>query len=656
MKTTTRLFRIGLTTLGLVVAIACSKDDSSMNPTDPTDPTDPTNPSGSTIAEVIASGDEFETFPETQMVDTISNDGETERNFDTIDENDDTLTERFVCTKRRVSIEDGSEDFFMFSPNESLVYPGNLIQGKTKDNGTPESIPLARGGGVISYNLLDGNPVTSVPVEQISISSVRDAQNQIIAGSILDGDPSVPADFSLSIESVQSKEELALKMGVKFRTFNAKVSSQLQVSTSATVNSVLVKLTQRFYTMDVDIPTSPDTFFDESVTAEQLGEYVQPDNPATYIQSVTYGRIFYMLFESTASTSDMKAKLEAGYRTLGTSTEGEVEYDSFRSLQDLTLQVIAYGGNAEETLDAVGNFTDNQDIGDFLAKIGKSSDIRTGKPLSYILNSVERPSRIVGAKLATEFDIETCELRGVYPPPGFLPLLDLFDDDGNDGGIGAMFQVRDGDIILFNKAGTRYAWYDGNDPIVENRIKGQWDITDTDGPIGGTTFNSIGACTRFSDTQIYIFNENGLAAEIFNYNPNAAPNSGPIGSYVSSGGANTIFSVNEIFGDSGGFPYTNQGFVAGARFDLGGRKIFFGDDGSTYALYNSTGNGSWGPEVQTTLFGGGNGATLFEKVGASTFISFGGGSGGWLFINDKGNEMMEYKVDTDSFNGPWVIN
>ena len=206
MKTRTKLLRIGLTTLGLVVAMACSKDDSGMNPTDPTDPT---NPSGNTIAEVIASGDEFEAFPDTQMVDTISNDAETERNFDTIDENDDTLTERFVCTKRRVSIEDGSEDFFMFSPNESLVYPGNLIQGKTKDNGTPESIPLARGGGVISYNLLDGNPVTSVPVEQISISSVRDAQNQIIAGSILDGDPSVPADISLSVESVQSKEELA---------------------------------------------------------------------------------------------------------------------------------------------------------------------------------------------------------------------------------------------------------------------------------------------------------------------------------------------------------------------------------------------------------------------------------------------------------------
>jgi len=150
----------------------------------------------------------------------------------------------------------------------------------------------------------------------------------------------------------------------------------------------MVKLTQRFYTMDVDEPTSANAFFDESVSPEELAEFIQPDNPAAYIASVTYGRVFYMLFESTSSTSEMLSKLDLGYSTLGGSASGSVEYNAFSSLKSLKLQVIAYGGNAEETLEAVGNFEKSESIGDFVAGLGQSGDIGTALPLSYVLKSV----------------------------------------------------------------------------------------------------------------------------------------------------------------------------------------------------------------------------------------------------------------------------
>ncbi|MEM6770845.1 MAG: thiol-activated cytolysin family protein, partial [Bacteroidota bacterium] len=218
------------------------------------------------------------------------------------------------------------------------------------------------------------------------------------------------------MESVQSKRELALKLGVKFETFSTKLSGDFELNTSNESNYVLVKLTQRFYTMDVDEPISADAFFDESVTAEELAEFIQPDNPAAYIASVTYGRVFYMLFESTSSTSEMMSKLDLGYSTIGGSASGSVEFSSFSSLQNLKLQVIAYGGNAEETLEAVGNFTNNTSIGDFVAGLGQSGDIETGLPLSYVLKSVKGRSDIVGTNLSTEFDVIDCELKGIVPP------------------------------------------------------------------------------------------------------------------------------------------------------------------------------------------------------------------------------------------------
>lgn len=673
MKTKFKLVSRFLGLLLLMVAIACSKDDTAtpsvvdtdgdgvvdQNDSCPNEAGSVSNqgcPIDITIAEIVASGSDFEEFPSTQTIDTLSS---TEPELKDFERRDSTITstERFICIKRRVSIDDGSEDFFLFDTNSSVIYPGNLIQGKTIDDATPESIPLDRGSGVISYNIIDGNLNAAETVDKITLSAVRTAQNNIIAGAT----GAVPSSFNLAVESVQSKEELALKLGLKVKTYNAKLSGKFELSTSEKVNSVIVKLTQRFYTMDVDEPTSPEAFFDPSVTPERLAEYIQPDNPATYISSVTYGRVFYMLFESTSSTSEMMTKLDLGYKTIGVSTSGSVEFDSFNSLQNLKLKVIAYGGNAEETLQAVGSFVDNNSIGEFVAKIGESGDIETGLPLSYILKSVARPSKIVGSNLATEFDIVDCELRGVLPSTGYLPLLDIFKSETDEGGIGAMFQIRDGEIIIFNKLGTHYVWYDANAINNNERIRGEWNISDADGPIGGTTFTSIGACVRFSNDDIYIFNDEGLGYEIFTYSPeSASPTGGPIGTFAKSNGANVQYSVNVTFGSSGNFPYANQGFTAGSRFNLSGKKIFFGDDGSTYALYNSTGNGSWESPVSSKSFGTGNGnnpgATLFENVGANSFISFGGASGGWLFVNQAGDELMEYKEDSDSFNGPWVIN
>ena len=659
MKTTGKLLSRILVTVLLVTALACSKDDPSIDPTDPTDPTDP---STLTIAEVVALGAEFEEFPEQQVVEESSVEEPVNEDYEREDDGQ-TTTERFVCTKRRVSITDGSKDFFLFNPNSSVIYPGNLLQGKTLDDATPESIPLKRGGGVISYNIIDGNLNSSVPVDEISLSAVRDAQNEIIAGSIADGDPSVPANFSLTVQEVQSKEELALKLGLKFKTFNAKISGNLSVNTSREVNSVIVRLTQQYYTMDVDVPTSPDAFFDESVTPERLSEYIQADNPAAYISSVTYGRVFYMLFESTSSSAEMKAKLEAGYKTIGTSTEGSVEFESFNSLKNLTLQVIAYGGKSSETLEAVGNFTNNQSIGDFLAKIGESSDITTGLPLSYVVNSVERPSRIVGAKLATEFDLVTCELKGTLPPALYEDLLDLFDD-----GVGAMANLRDSDVLIFNKAGTQYAWFNGNLGSVlggENPVF--FDLDDPDAPLGDVGLDDIGAAVQFQDNQIYMFSVDGKSTQIFNIDPSLIPQNmlpnGMIGTYAFNG---DILPVNQIYGDAGNFIIGTDGFEAAVRVGAN-RQAYFGQPGNRYQVYDGSiaPDGSFEDPVATDGWFGDtqsieNNGALFERISAATSFTLGGSSGRFLFVNEEGTEIMEWfssaTVGEDKFNGPWVIN
>ena len=139
---------------------------------------------------------------------------------------------------------------------------------------------VKRAGGTISYDLNDGNAQPFFVVDEVSKSSIQNGMNQIIWGS-----QAQPDNFDLQIVQVESEKELALEMGITVETFAAKVKNNMSFSTNNQYNRTLVKLTQKFYAMSFDLPTSLDENFDESVTSENLATYVQADNPATFISS-----------------------------------------------------------------------------------------------------------------------------------------------------------------------------------------------------------------------------------------------------------------------------------------------------------------------------------------------------------------------------------
>lgn len=192
------------------------------------------------------------------------------------------------------------------------------------------------------------------------------------------------------------------------------------------------------------------------------------------------------------------------------------------------------------------------------------------------------------------------------------------------------------------------------------KIEGEWSLTDSSGPLAGSSFNAVGAAVRYSNNDFYIFDKDGLSYEAFSYNSGNPTPEGINGSYdKKEDETNMIYGVNKTFGDGGGFPYVNIGFTASARFDANpaSRKLFFGDGGSTHSTFH-TSNEEWkGPFENKTFPSIEEGviSPLFNEVGACTYISFGGGSGRWLFANADGTELMEYTAE-GVYNGPWSIN
>ncbi|NAS12011.1 thiol-activated cytolysin family protein [Poritiphilus flavus] len=647
MKSQNELIRKWLIMPLLVLALACSSSDDGGEEPGPDGNPDP-QPTPTSFDEVVALGADVASFPQSRTEEVLQEFPPENEDYEEKDDEDETVERRFVCTRKTLSVLDGNGQFPLFNTTADVIYPGALLQGKTLSDATPSPIVVKRAGGSISYNLNNGNLNSNFDVDEVTKSSVQNAMNNIIAGA---GEVTA-ANFQLDIVQIESESQLAVELGLDVKTFTTKVSSDMSFSTEKQFNRTLVKLNQSYYTMSFDLPTSLEEIFDSSVTPEDLATYVQADNPATFISSVTYGRIFYMLIESTSSRQEMSAKLNVAYGAFRNQVEGEVKVNAFQELKDLKIKVIAYGGDAKGTFQLAGEST----IADIADKLAEDTDIRAGLPLSYVVRSVKRPDRIVGTSIATEYDVVECELKGILPPGLYKDLVDLFDD-----GIGAVANLFGSDVLVFNKAGDKYAWFNGNTPgILSDGNRRIFDIADPDGPLGGLELENVGSAARFpddADPRLYITDVDGFKLQIFRFDPytaNTLP-PGPIGS------AGSVLLVNEVFGDSGNFVIGTDGFEAGLR--IGAVKMaYFGKPGERYQIYTRTGAGSWSNPVSSKDWfenGPEVGGDQFEKVGAATNFSLGGSSVRYLFVNEAGDEIQEwfsFATDPDRWDGPWVIN
>lgn len=441
----------------LLLAFACTKDEMI---------------DYSSFSSVIASVGAFDDVPEVE--------NETELSSTESEETREGV--KWNCTTRTVKAEaaaGGQGGFPSYNPNASVIYPGNLLQGASLDQATPDIIAVKRTGGVISTDVIDGSMAPYFEVDEINKSQVTLALNQIVANST----GVIPSNFDFQYYNVQSEEEFAMKARMSVKTMATSFNGRLEFSSEKSYNRYYITLNQSYYTMSYDIPTSLDEVFAPEVVPEDLGKYTGFGNPACYISDVTYGRIFTMLVESTSSVTDMEAAVSGAFRGIGAKVKGEVEVDYFKSLNDLKIQVFAFGGKDDKTLETIGT---HGDLNKLVSILAEASDIRTGKPISYVARSVY-DNQIVSVKLATEYDVKEC-IPTIDPdaPPYTRHWAGLSKDFG---GVGAMYSTGGSSIVLINLEGTEYMESD------IGQLNGPYPISNL---AGGQEppFEAIGAITQ----------------------------------------------------------------------------------------------------------------------------------------------------------------
>ncbi|HVJ88254.1 MAG TPA: hypothetical protein VM580_00520 [Labilithrix sp.] len=143
---------------------------------DHVDRNDPTNTSLS-LEEVIEKAGEFAELPAAHGPIPVGDPGET-----TLHYNDGKTKSLWSCRTQRVSMQKNPERFTTLNPNADIIYPGALVQGGWLDSGSPESIPVARGGGTIVLALVNGAEAKfQRKLDEITQGNVVDAQNELLA-------------------------------------------------------------------------------------------------------------------------------------------------------------------------------------------------------------------------------------------------------------------------------------------------------------------------------------------------------------------------------------------------------------------------------------------------------------------------------------------
>jgi len=316
---------LALMACGVIVA-GCSSSD---NPAAVAEP--------GAFDDVLKTGGEFEVVtPQDESV-------EAESVLETVGNED------FFCTTTTYNIVEAPGEFPQFDPNAEVIFPGNLLQGASLGQATPNPIPVRRGAGRVVMTILNGSSSVSRDVPVVSLGSMLQAQNEIIAGA----NNTIPARFTFTLEEVRTREEFALALDVGLNNLFGSVDASLNFHSDYEYNRFVVKLVQSYFTMAFEIPTAVEDFFAPDVQPSELAPFVGNGNPAAFISSVTYGRIFYLLIESTASSVAIEASLDASFRTAVAGGSIGVDAEYVQDLENVKISAYALGGESESAISSI---------------------------------------------------------------------------------------------------------------------------------------------------------------------------------------------------------------------------------------------------------------------------------------------------------------
>ncbi|MDR2065911.1 MAG: thiol-activated cytolysin family protein [Prevotellaceae bacterium] len=285
-----------------------------------------------------------------------------------------------IKTTKKYDIVNNPMEFVTYNPWTDL-YPGALVQGGTLRNGVPSTVPIIdkRKPGRIYLSAVTGNEDMDEWYKDVNMrgSEVTQAMNELLSQHL---HSNLGTQYSLKVEQTQSIEELAHKLDLNVDLWGAELQTSFGNDFSETKSYVAVCFRQIYFTMAYEAQEGFRGVFTDDITEQDLKNYTGNGNPICYVSSVSYGRAYVLLYESTVSAQKLERALKAAYSTLDITATTEQK----NIINSSKVTVVQLGGDPKSGLEgALGDF---DKIKEFLSDGMTVSDVNVGVPISYKIN------------------------------------------------------------------------------------------------------------------------------------------------------------------------------------------------------------------------------------------------------------------------------
>lgn len=315
----------------------------------------------------------------------------------------------FICEVTPYRMQENPDQFVMYNPDASILWPGSLVQGVShRDVGSLLPLIIAQRAPVnVSIPSLQTTP-NFLRVTTVNQANVAQAIGTLIGNSQATGLQS-PQKSSFKMESFHSEQEFALSLGLSARYLGFSGKASGSTSRNSSENTVAVQFFQEMFTVVVEAPPTPGGWFTSDFTPARLNEQVTlgrigPANLPIFLSEVVYGRMMMFAVTSTASVTDIRAALNAKYSNVVGGGSGSLSEQHKQIMERSTVAIATYGGNDRGTAAMIRT-------GDWREYFTAEAPLTTALPLSYTFRNLADNS-IASVVEATSYNIRTCHPAG----------------------------------------------------------------------------------------------------------------------------------------------------------------------------------------------------------------------------------------------------
>jgi|GEM_PF-3446007 len=320
---------------------------------------------------------------------------------------------------------------------DGLIYPGSLLTAESVLSGNyHEILGVTKRHLNIVFDIrgMDGaKNKWIVPTYSNYVNALGEMEAKTINGS-------QPAYVDFTASEVKSEDHLKVAIGANFSIGKfSSISSDFNLEEERSKTVTVGKFIQEYFTVTADRPADG-IYIEEYPDPSIFGSY-----SPMYVSELTYGRVALFFAESTHSSKEVKAALEASFSFLGKG-EGSVSTEQKNILNSSRIKALIHGGSSG---DAAYIFVNGYEgLKNYVGQGGEMTNDSRGAIISYKLRNLSNHTTAV-INLSADYNEYDC-VTTLYADGEFI----------RDAQTQELFQVFDGKLRYIPDARLLNTVYD----------------------------------------------------------------------------------------------------------------------------------------------------------------------------------------------------